>query len=319
MTRSLQIRLVILLAANLLLLAGIRLLLGRGVAFSRVVLDAASSLAPTLLAALGLTGAFFAGAIDLSIGSIVAVSGTVFGILVTKSFPPTVCFAACVLVAVALSVFNAAASRALRMPTILWTLASRTIYRGLALILADSSVARFGGSFAIPDEAFHLPGKAYAHWILLLALLGAILWEHHGKAPRLWLALGSSEEACRLQGLRPGRILLGAFFAAGTFLGLAALVQVTQVQTIEPARLALGFELPVIGAVVLGGTNVFGGEGSYWGTILGAVFLHLLGQLLVFAGVSIYWREAVSGGAIVLVIGLDCLLHKRRKREEELE
>ena len=74
----------------------------------------------------------------------------------------------------------------------------------------------------------------------------------------------------------------------------------------------------MIGAVVLGGTNIFGGEGSYTGTMLGAVFLYLLEQTLSYAGVSPYYREVVTGATILLVIGTDCLLHRREKSLREL-
>ena len=208
--------------------------------------------------------------------------------------------------------------RSLKIPAIIITLAGLTFYRGAALILAEISIPNFGGNISIPDEAFHSPGKLYAGRILFVALAAALLWEAFAKTPRRWLALGSSEEACRLLGLAPGRILQSAFFASGIFLGLAALIFVTRVQYIEPARLALSFELQVIGAVVLGGTNIFGGEGSFAGTALGAFFLYFTSQVLTYAEVNPYFQEAVTGAIIIGVIGLDCALHRRRKLLEEL-
>ena len=82
--------------------------------------------------------------------------------------------------------------------------------------------------------------------------------------------------------------------------------------------MALGFELQVIGAVVLGGTNIFGGEGSYAGTVLGAFFLYFTAEVLIYAGVSPYFQEVIVGAVIIVVIGLDCGWHRRQKRLEEL-
>ena len=82
--------------------------------------------------------------------------------------------------------------------------------------------------------------------------------------------------------------------------------------------MALGFELQVIAAVILGGTNIFGGEGSYLGTLLGAFFLYFVAQLLVYAGASAYLQEAITGGIILVIIGMDCALHRPRKLMEEL-
>ena len=167
-------------------------------------------------------------------------------------------------------------------------------------------------------ESFHVPGKVLGGWILLASLVAALIWEAQARTPRSWLALGSSEEACTLLGLNPEKIRRASFFVNGFFLGLAALIYVTRVQAIEPARIALGFELQVIGAVVLGGTNIFGGEGSYLGTVLGAFFLYFISQVLTYAGASPYAQEAIAGAVIVVVIGLDCRLHRSRKLLEEL-
>jgi ribose/xylose/arabinose/galactoside ABC-type transport system permease subunit len=161
-------------------------------------------------------------------------------------------------------------------------------------------------------------GKVYAGPILLGILAAALAWEAFAQTPRRWLARGSSEEACTLAGLNPRRILTTAFAVSGFFLGVASLIYVTRVQAIEPARIALGFELQVIGAVVLGGTNIFGGEGSYVGTVLGAFFLYFISQVLTYAGASPYAQDAIAGAVIVVVIGLDCALHRRRKLLEEL-
>lgn len=319
MSRSLRLRLVLLLCANGALLLRLATLLREGTTLTEVLAVALTNLGPPLFCALGLTGIIWTGALDLSVGSIVAVAASVFGVLVQHEVSPFLAFAGCVLTCVGLAGLNGAVSHWLRIPPILWTLGARAIYRGLALILANVAIPRWSGNISIAEEAYHAPGKLYAGPILFLGVGLAIAWERWGKTPRLWLALGGSEEACRLQGLAAGRLLVGAFTCGGFFLGLSALLLVTQVQAIEPARLAQGIELSAIGAVVLGGTNIFGGEGSYLGTLLGAVFLYLLGQILVFENVSVYWRELVSGGAIVLVIGLDCLLTRRRRRLEELQ
>jgi ribose/xylose/arabinose/galactoside ABC-type transport system permease subunit len=177
---------------------------------------------------------------------------------------PAWSFAACFVTATMLSAWNGALVRLLKIPAIIVTLAGLVFYRGVALILAETLVQDYGGQFSILNEAYRRPGKEFAVWILLAVFLAAVVWELFGKTPRTWLALGNSEHACRLKGLQPGRILQNAFVAGGMFLGLAAVTFVTNQQTIEPARLAKNFELDVIGGVVLGGTNIFGGEGVSW-------------------------------------------------------
>lgn len=318
LTSSLRQRAVLLLIGNFLLLLLISLSIQQGGSFGEVLARSGPNVAPVVLAGLGLTGIIFTGAIDLSISSIIVVSGTVFGLLVHREAPPWFAFASCAACAWALSNVNAWAVRTLGIPAIIVTLAGLAFYRGLALILADVGVPDFTGNIAIHNEAYHLPGKVYAGWILAGILAAALIWERFSEIPKRWLAFGNSPEACRLSGLHTGRILQSAFSASGVFLGFAALIYVTRVQSIEPARMALGFELQVIGAVILGGTHIFGGEGSYLGTVLGAFFLYFTSELLVYAGVSAYFQEVITGTVILAVIGLDCGLQRERKLLDEL-
>lgn len=315
---ALRQRLLFLLAGNVLLLVAIAATMKQGGSFTEVLTRCGPNVAPVVLAGIGMTGVICTGAIDLSIASIIVVAGTVFGILVHHQVPPLLCFGACAGTALLLSTVNGLLIRALKLPAIIITLAGLALYRGVALVIADVAIPGFGGSIDLPRDEYHSPGKQFPTPILLATLVAALIWESFAITPRRWLALGSSEEACRIAGLNPNAIRQSAFVVGGIFLGLAALLYVTQIQFIEPARLALGFELQVIGAVILGGTNIFGGEGSYSGTALGALFLYFTGQWMTYAGISPYFQEAITGAIIIGVIGLDCGLHRKRKRMEEL-
>lgn len=318
-SHSLRQRWLFLAVGNLALLAFIAIMLRDAGSFGQALARAGPNVAPIVLAALGMTGLVYCGAIDLSVGSIVAVAGSVFAILVHREAPAGIAFAACLATGLGLSLLNGAIVRVLGIPAIIVTLAGLPFYRGAALILSEAAIPHFSGNLSIYEEAYHVPGRGGAGWILFSVLLAALVWEACAKTPRRWLALGCSEEACRLLGIKPGGVLLSAYFVSGLFLGLASLIHVTRVQSIEPARMALGFELEVIGAVVLGGTNIFGGEGSYLGTVLGAFFLYLIAEALIYAGVSPYYQEVVTGGVILSVIGINCALGRPRKLIEELQ
>jgi ribose transport system permease protein len=319
MPKSVRRRIVFLIAADAVLLGFIWYrAAGSGASFADEAARIPPNVAPTILAAIGQTGILCCGAMDLSVGSILAVAGTIFGVLHARGVGPAGCFAACFFTAFGLSAYNGLVIRVLRIPAIIVTLAGLAFYRGVALILAEVASRGFGEQFTLTGAAYHRPGQVYAGWILLAALAFALWGECFGKTPRTWLALGNSETACRLSGLDPARILFGAFFVGGIFLGLAALLDVTNHITIEPARLGAGFELSVIAANVLGGTSIFGGQGSAAGTALGGLFLYLIGPAMLYAGVDEYWRTAVQGSAILAVIGIDCALGRRRKLMEEL-
>lgn len=304
--------------ANVLLLLVIWCLLKEGASFSNVLARCLTDTAPVLLAALGLTAIIFTGAIDLSIGSVLALGGTCFGILVVKGAPPWVAWLGCVAVVVLISGCNGLMVRWMRIPAIILTLAGLPFYRGVALMLADSMIPGFSGNISVQDAAYHTPGKSYPWLLLGLGVAVAAWMEFRSRSARLWLALGGSEEACRLAGLNPGRLTTQAFWFGGAFLALGTLVYVTRVTAIEPSRMALGFELQVIGAVILGGTNIFGGEGSFTGTLLGGLFLYLISQVLTYAEASPYLQDAITGAVIIGVIGLDCATQRRAKQLEEL-
>jgi ribose/xylose/arabinose/galactoside ABC-type transport system permease subunit len=315
---SVRRRLWFLLAANVALLLTIAWLLREGASFTEVLWRLGPDIAPVALAGFALTGIIFTGAIDLSIGSALALAGAAFGALVQRETSPFLAFSACFGMGWLIMAANGFLVSRLKIPAIIITLAGLPLYRGVALILADISVPGFSGNISVHAEAYQAPGKNHGALILACAAVGAFLFEAYGKHPRLWLALGNSEDACNLMGLRPRRIQSNAFLIGGVFFGLAALVYVTRVQAIEPARMALGFELQVIAAVILGGTNIFGGEGSYVGTLLGAVFLYLVSQALVYGNASAYLQEAITGAIILAIIGVDCALHRPAKLMEEL-
>jgi simple sugar transport system permease protein len=318
MGRSVRRRLGFLLAGNLILLAAIWIMLKAGSSFGEVLARIGPDVAPVTLAGFALTGIIFTGAIDLSIASALALAGTVFGCLVHSGAPAGVAFGMCLFAAWALMSLNGFLVSRLAIPAIIMTLAGLPFYRGIALILADIAVPNFSGNISIQNETMHAPGKHYSGIILFSVSAIALLWENFGRLPRLWLALGNSAEACNLIGLRPRRILNSAFVVGGLFFAIAALVYVTRIQSIEPARMALGFELQVIAAVILGGTNIFGGEGSYLGTLMGSLFLYLISQLLIYGGASAYLQDAITGGIILAVIGADCALHRQAKLMDEL-
>jgi simple sugar transport system permease protein len=318
MGRSVRGRLAFLAAGNLILLLVIFLFLKEGGSFATVLSGIGPDIAPVALAGFALTGIIFTGAIDLSIGSMLVLAGTVFGCVVNRGLSPVPSFLLCAVVAWALMSLNGILVSRLNMPAIIVTLAGLPLYRGLALIVADMFVPNFAGNISVQEDVYHAPGKYHGGTILFVGTIIAVLWEAYAKFPRLWLALGNSAEACNLMGLRPRRILSSAFVLGGIFFAAATLVYVTRVQAVEPARMALGFELQVIAAVILGGTNIFGGEGSYLGTLLGALFLYLISQVLVYAGANAYLQDALTGAIILLIIGVDCALHRPVKLIEEL-
>ena len=326
MTSPVRRRLMWLVAGNVSLLLVIFACLLPGDTFAgalsrlgTVLVDTPRNMAPEMLAAIGLTAIIWTGAIDLSIGSVLAVGGAVFAMGYSHEIHPVMCFACCLLAAGGLVASNGLLVRWLKIPALIVTLAGLAAYRGVALVLVNLGVPGFDGNLTVPEEIYRVPGRDWAAWILVAAVGMAIVSELFFRTPRLWLAHGSSSSACRLHGLDLSKLSVTAFLFGGLYVGLAAMLYVSNQQTIDPARMALGFELTVIAAVVLGGTNIFGGEGSFLGTVLGVLFLYLARQTLVYALDDVHARQAFEGALILGVIGFDCVLHRVEHRMEELK
>ena len=171
LSASLRHRLMFLAAGNLLLLGFIfyDTHSTERASFTEEMSRLGPNIAPHVLAGIGLTGIIFTGAIDLSIGAIIVVAGTVLGILYETGCSPLVCFAGCFLTAVALSQLNGYAIRFLKIPPIIVTLAGLTFYRGLALLLADFCLPDFGGQISIQNGQQQRQAALNEHNVILAA------------------------------------------------------------------------------------------------------------------------------------------------------
>ena len=320
---ALRLRLLCLAVGNLLLVGYIfgYTWLTPNTSFAAEMSQFPAGAAPLLLAGLGLTGIVYTGGIDLSIGSIVVMCGTVFGILFERGFPPGVCFAGCWLTAVVLSSLNGWLIRWLSIP------GDHRDVGHVQILSRLRAGARALARCGILRAVLHPPSGRRSLSRSGRALGGLDSARRRGDRDSFGMLRQTSPALARggqlrrglpIEGLNPQRHQTIRLSASGVFLGLGALIFVTKGLTIEPDRMAQNFELQVIGAVVLGGTNIFGGEGSYLGTLLGGCLLYFIDKAILYAGISEYWQIAVQGALILAVIGLDCVLHRKRKLMEEL-
>jgi rhamnose transport system permease protein len=148
--------------------------------------------------------------------------------------------------------------------------------------------------------------------VLALVVWGAATWGlRHLAAGRAVYAAGSDAEVARLAGLRPRRVVFGAFVAMGALTGLAALLTAIQFIDVQ-SNSGVGFELRVIAAVVVGGTSIAGGRGSLVGSLLGVVLLATAGPALTYLGSEAYWDRALQGIIILLAVAADAFAPRRK-------
>ena len=257
------------------------------------------------IAAIGMTAVILTGQIDISIGAQLAAISTAVALLAKSGVPMGWAFLAGLLIGAAFGAINGGLVAYAGIPSIVVTLATLTIIRAVMIVITNGSwtvlPAEFrqlgGGSLlGIPNPILFA--------LALLALGNAVL--SHTRWGRSLYASGSNPAAARLAGINLERTLLSVFVFQGAMVGLATVAFTTRFTTIEPAA-GQGFEFAVITAVVLGGTNVFGGSGTVVGSAFGALLVGVIGTALAYLRISVYWVDAVQGGFILLAVGLDAL------------
>ena len=267
--------------------------------------------APVLVAAVGMTLVILSRNIDISIGSQFAICGVVAGLLSQAGVVlPLVMLGTMVLGAV-LGAVNGTLVAWMKLPAIVVTLAMMFILReALVWWREGESVRNLSPSF----QWFGL-GQSAGPWVVVavaLAVLVVFAWAMRNLAAgRAVYATGSDQEAARLAGIRPARVVFGVFVLMGTLTGLAALLNATRFAKVD-ANAGEGLEMQVIAAVVVGGTSISGGRGTLLGTLTGVALLGCIGQALVFLGTKPQWEKAIQGAIILLAVASDALERRAR-------
>ena len=269
--------------------------------------------APGAVAAMGMTLVILCRQIDISIGSQAGLCAVAAGLLAKGGWPMPLVGLATVLIGAGLGAINGGLVAIGKLPSIVVTLATLVIGRETLRWWREGEFVRdLPGRF----QWFGLP-QAEGRWLILgiaAAVVAAVaVGLRHLAVGRAVYAAGSDAEAARLAGLRPDRVVFGAFVAMGAAAGLYALLTVTQFPTIDP-KIGTGLELQIIAAVVVGGVAVSGGRGTPLGVLLGLVLLATINPALIYLGTSASWGKAIEGGVILLAVASDRLGGDRGRR-----
>jgi ribose transport system permease protein len=263
----------------------------------------------TAIAAVGATVVILVAGIDLSVGSVVALTGSVAALYLQHAILSTGASAAVavllsLVVGTACGFLNGVLITICRVPAFIATLATLTALRGVALLVTNSY------PISINNGAFTQIGIGKVGPVPIPVIIMAVTFAvgyvilHRLKIGRRIYAVGGNREAARLSGIRVSRVLLFAFTFAGLCAGVAAVILTAKLSSGQPAG-AVGFELDVIAAVVVGGTSLFGGRGRLAGTFLGALVIAVLGNGLTLMNVPFYWQQIVTGAVVVAAVVLD--------------
>ena len=270
-----------------------------------------------LCLSIGMTIIILSGGIDLSVGSMLALSGAVAaGLLKNGLVIPgtdvfievTVSGAMCVgvLVGTVLGWFNGFVITRFQLPPFVATLGMLSIARGLTMLWTGGfPITRLGDAFGFIGSG-QLLGLPMPVWISGALVAVFILVMKRTRFGRHVYAVGGSERAARLSGLNVRQIKLIVYMIGGGLAGVAGLLVTARLDSATP-NAGLSYELDSIAAVVIGGTSLNGGRGSIMGTVLGCLIIGVLNNGLVLLEVSPFWQQVVKGVVILAAVAIDKL------------
>ncbi|MDH6226900.1 MULTISPECIES: ABC transporter permease/substrate-binding protein [Streptomyces] len=265
--------------------------------------------AVTAILAFGVTFVIVSAGIDLSVGSVAALSATVLAWMATsEGVPVWIAVILAVVTGLACGFVNGVLISYGKLPPFIATLAMLSIARGLSLVISQGSPIPF------PESVSHL-GDTLGGWlpvpVLVMVVLGLITALVLGRTyiGRSMYAIGGNEEAARLSGLKVKKQKLAIYALSGLFAAAAGIVLASRLSSAQP-QAAQGYELDAIAAVVIGGASLAGGVGKASGTLIGALILAVLRNGLNLLSVSAFWQQVVIGVVIALAVLLDTVRRK---------
>ena len=259
------------------------------------------------IGALGMTMIIVSGAIDLSVGSVVALTGVAAALLIQHGWGPVPTTLAAIAFVGVIGLVNGTAVAALRMPSFIITLGMLGIARGTAKWLADNQTVSYDRS---PINSWMTTANPSGHalpagvWVAIALAAATSLLLKKTVFGRHVFALGSNEAAARLCGVPTVRLQVMVFALAGCFFGLSGLFQLARLRLGDPT-VAVGLELDIIAAVIIGGASLSGGSGTVLGSIIGALIMAVLRNGSQQMGWPNYFQEIIIGVVIIAAVFLD--------------
>jgi ribose/xylose/arabinose/galactoside ABC-type transport system permease subunit len=259
------------------------------------------------IVACGSTLILISGGLDLSVGSVMALTTCFVGIILTNNNAMIVpAILAGTAVGAVCGLVNGAIIVSTGIPAIIVTMGMMNIAKGIALIIgAGKDLSRFPEEFTMLGTGLIFP---------MIFLLGSVLIVFFVLTrTRLGFnsfAIGGNEEVARLSGIKVKKMRVIYYTLGGLFAGLAGTIQTAKFDFASPNR-GVGWELQAIAAVVIGGTSLFGGIGGVWRTIIGVLIIKSLDTGLIHLGVGSYYQKIATGIVIILAVMVDSLQRKK--------
>lgn len=256
--------------------------------------------------------------IDLSVGAIMVFSSMIIGqTAATAGLPVPIALLLGLVVGLAAGAINGVLVTRLKLPPFIVTLGTLSVFTALTLLFSGGSTIQ---GDALPDlvtatgNTFRIGTVDIAYSVVIMLVLYVIFAFSLGRTAwgRHVYAVGDDKEAARLSGIRVTRVLLSVYVVAGAVLALAAWIQIGRSFAASP-NAANDANLDSITAVVIGGTSLFGGRGTIWGTLLGALIVGVFRNGLALAGLDVLYQTLAVGILVIVAVALDQWIRKVQK------
>jgi ribose transport system permease protein len=266
---------------------------------------------------IGVTFTIITGGIDLSIGSVIALSGTVAVMVAIAGVPIWLSMIVGLLVGGFCGLLNGLMITRLKLPPFIATLGMMMVARGVALTITNANAwpapDGFGelGNGAILGTGPKFPGISYPVLIMVaVAILFSFILSKT-RIGRYTYAVGSNEEAARLSGIKINQVKVTAYIISGLLAGLVGIILASRMVTSQPNS-ADGYELNAIASAVIGGTSLMGGVGTVTGTVIGSFIIGILSVGLTMAGANYFLQKIVIGLVVIGAVTIDQLKLRRK-------
>jgi ribose transport system permease protein len=258
--------------------------------------------------------------IDLSVGSQFGLCLISVAILISNGWNTWVAAGAGILLGGVLGAINAVIVTYVRIPTIVATLATLSVFRGLAIAMANGTQVT---GLPVADPFFDIVGGKvlgipFSVIILAVVVIAVGIAMHHTPFGYRVLAIGSNPDAAQFAGISVARVRTQVLILVGLLAGIAAVLGLAFFTSGDP-NIGGGFELEAIAAAVIGGTPLRGGSGTVVGAAVGAILLNVVATGLSYFNVPANWSAFATGVAILLAVGIDSIARRRRSNHQETQ
>ena len=262
------------------------------------------------IGAIGMTLIIISGGIDLSVGSIIALCGAVGAMLITKSVSPPLVFLATMLFGGLCGLINGGLSTGLKLMPFIVTLGTMQVFRGAGKVATNGSPVNLPFDVTAYKPWMGGAGIPWGVWLMiaLVILFSVIL--RYTRFGRHVFAVGSNENTATLCGVHVAKTKIMVYMIGGALAGLAAMMNVAYSSQGDPTT-AVGLELYIIAAVVIGGASLSGGEGTVLGALIGALLMTTIRTGCTLNSIPTPWTEVITGAIIVVAVIIDRLRQRK--------